>query len=191
MSSEDYEALSEEMDSALEAKTKRTQGLRGLCRAALVAGGLAALAAAGLAIADAPERIPPHDERVAYLISEHPDTRFQMGYAPDFVLSNGWITEREHVWVSLTSTPDSPQLSKVLGVIDGASRDNSADGTLDWVWGKLPLGDGSALLCMVEYGALPAKMRQDFAGHYAISSEAYYLRFEEGLKEYESTAGEE
>ncbi len=197
MSPEDYEALSEELDSALdaleekEAKKGRSQGLRGLCRIALVAGGLAALAAAGFAAAGAPDGMPPHEERVAYLIREHPDTRFEMEYAPDFVLARGWITEREHVWVSLYSLPASPQLSNVLGVIDGASRDSSADGTLDLVWGTLPLGDGRALLCMVEYGNLPEGMREDLAGHYAISSEAYYLHFEKGLGEYESTAGEE
>ncbi len=142
-------------------------------------------------VMESAEDVPPHEERVAYLLREHPDTQFQMDYAPDFVLARGWITGREHVWVSLYSMSSSPQLSKVLGIIDGASRDNSADGTLDWVWGKLPLGDGTGIFCMTEYGNLPAEMREDLAGHYVISSEAYYLHFKEGLGEYESTAGEE
>lgn len=182
-----YGDLKGAVDTARKRHSAGRKGKGALIAAALVGG---ALLGGGLALGDSGD-VPPHEERVAYLIREHPDTRFQMDYAPDFVLARGWITEREHVWVSLYSTSGPPQLSKTLSVIDGASRDNSADGTLDWVWGKLPLEDGNALLCMVEYGNLPAEMREDLAGHYVISSEAYYLHFEKGLGKYESTAGEE
>lgn len=182
--------LEEELAATLEevgTKAPRPLG-RGLA-AGLAGLGVLAVLAGGYAAASREEGLPSHDERVAYMLSEHRDEQFTLGYKPHFVSAWGWSSERQHLWLVLQGEGD-PKTREVLGVVDGHDREDAADGTLDWAYATM-LGGGLQNSCFIEVDLLPEGMQDELDSHYRLGTGAFYRYFTEGRRNYGGEVGQD
>lgn len=187
MSSDDYQALEEEIDSALEGKARGAQGLRRFCRAALVAGGLAALALVGLSAADAPEGVPPHEERIAYL-REHlqPSKQYDLEYEPPTFFNKGAMALSPSGALQSAALMLQRYYTIVVGMIDTTPGDK--DTSIDSAYLLLASSSGYSLCTLPDERLGP--LEATFDRHYELSTDAWYRSLTEGNTSIEGAISE-
>lgn len=137
------------------------------------------------------EDIPSHEERVAYFISEYSNEWFEMKYSPDFSEAHAWSSLRNHFWVyAAYPKKEGSRASKHIGVVDGADKDEPADGEPDWAWAAVPGGrNGSS--CHIEYSKLPEDVQEMLDEFYEAGSEGFYRHVTDGTESYEGNMGDD